>query len=478
MKIRSLKLYDGLFRGEYDFDNLTVLLSKHNKAGKTTLLRCLLYALGYQIPSTRGISFERMNFEIVVISPSGKEFTLSRHNDSLILHCENNEELFSLPYDQIVLHQKLFEIDEPFILDNLLGTFYMDQEKGWTLLNRGKVIGNIRFNIEDFMRGLIGDPCKKECDELDAVSHELRKYKQMLEVAKYQIDFDASGDVIPFDTPAEELYKELHFLRNEKKPLENELMRLQNTIRKTTSFKKFIAGMRLRVRSETGSEIDVNEDTIIDFHDHEQFLKSKRDDIIFKISQIDNKIGKLSERITDNQTLFNVETTIENFATELSNIKIDKDSVERIISQLTQKKKVLEDIIHSTLIKSDSVIKELTGSIQEYLKFFGIDDKYGNDIFTHDLKSLSGANFHLLVFAFKISYVKMIYAKTGCVLPIILDSPSGREVEISLVNKMMEVLTRDFSQHQIIIATIYDPKLPKQKTILLNQGIMEIINEN
>ena len=57
MKIISLNLQDGLSAGSYDFDNLTVITSQHNKSGKTTLLRCLLYALGYPIPSMRGLSF-------------------------------------------------------------------------------------------------------------------------------------------------------------------------------------------------------------------------------------------------------------------------------------------------------------------------------------------------------------------------------------------------------------------------------------
>ena len=30
----------------------------------------------------------------------------------------------------------------------------MDQDKGWTLLNRGKVIGNISFNVRDLLIGL------------------------------------------------------------------------------------------------------------------------------------------------------------------------------------------------------------------------------------------------------------------------------------------------------------------------------------
>lgn len=42
MKIQSLKIRDGMYYGEYDFTDLTVIFSQHNRVGKTTLLRCLL----------------------------------------------------------------------------------------------------------------------------------------------------------------------------------------------------------------------------------------------------------------------------------------------------------------------------------------------------------------------------------------------------------------------------------------------------
>lgn len=33
---------------------------------------------------------------------------------------------------------------------------YVDQDKGWTLLNRGTVIGKIKFSIEELLAGLNG----------------------------------------------------------------------------------------------------------------------------------------------------------------------------------------------------------------------------------------------------------------------------------------------------------------------------------
>ena len=54
------------------------------------------------------------------------------------------------------------------------------------------------------------------------------------------------------------------------------------------------------------------------------------------------------------------------------------------------------------------------------------------------------------------AYIKSIEKKLKIKLPIILDSPTGKEVDKSNVALMMKILERDFSDHQIIIASIYD----------------------
>lgn len=45
---------------------------------------------------------------------------------------------------------------------------------------------------------------------------------------------------------------------------------------------------------------------------------------------------------------------------------------------------------------------------------------------------------------------------TGVCLPIVLDSPGGREVVPVNINEMMHILAEDYADHQIIIASIRD----------------------
>ena len=77
-------------------------------------------------------------------------------------------------------------------------------------------------------------------------------------------------------------------------------------------------------------------------------------------------------------------------------------------------------------------------------------------LFTSNLKELSGALLHKTVFAFKLGYIKEVERKLAIKLPIILDSPSGKEVDPDNISLMMKILKRDFKDNQIIIASIFE----------------------
>ena len=65
MKINYLKVKINSRSYQYNFDSKNLIYSKANSKGKTTLLRFILYAIGYQIPATEGIGeFDKMSFEI------------------------------------------------------------------------------------------------------------------------------------------------------------------------------------------------------------------------------------------------------------------------------------------------------------------------------------------------------------------------------------------------------------------------------
>ena len=80
---------------------------------------------------------------------------------------------------------------------------------------------------------------------------------------------------------------------------------------------------------------------------------------------------------------------------------------------------------------------------------------------------------HKTVFAFKAAYILEIQNKLNIKLPIILDSPSGKEVDTNNIQKMMDILKNDFSENQIIIASIYQYSLPDIKNIEIKKRMIE-----
>ena len=77
-------------------------------------------------------------------------------------------------------------------------------------------------------------------------------------------------------------------------------------------------------------------------------------------------------------------------------------------------------------------------------------------MFTSNLKELSGAILHKTVFAFRLACLLEVEKHLNIKMPIILDSPSGKEIDHQNIEAMIKILKRDFSENQTIIASIYE----------------------
>ena len=58
-------------------------------------------------------------------------------------------------------------------------------------------------------------------------------------------------------------------------------------------------------------------------------------------------------------------------------------------------------------------------------------------------------------------------------LPIILDSPSGKEVDQANIQLMVNILKRDFSDNQIIIASIFKYDFESLNVIEIQNRLIE-----
>lgn len=164
---------------------------------------------------------------------------------------------------------------------------------------------------------------------------------------------------------------------------------------------------------------------------------------------------------------------------QMASIDINPVDVNRVIDNLKKERKELEDQISRFTNDSNDVTQAMIKTVQKYMEELGDSEaekmtwKY---LFTSNLKELSGAVLHKTVFSFRLAYIIEIERRLGIKLPILLDSPKGKEVDDINIGKMMRILQRDFPDNQIIIASIYHYVSNEHVIILEGQLLDKIIS--
>lgn len=483
MKYCSILIRDGIYEKKINFEkDVNLIFSKKNSRGKTTLLRLMLYGMGYDIPSTRKLNFNKMYIEIELFSERIGEFLLRRISRNMIeIEIDKEKESFVLPGQQHLLHELIYGTNNIDVLSNLLGSFYVDQEKGWTLLNRGTVIGKIYFSIERFLRGLAGIDCIHLIREEEKLQKNLDKYKQMLSVAKYREMLQEKEDSLVTTSVEEIVDSELNQLIIQERILNKELRRIDRTLSDNKRMKKYIADMKLIIALE-GEEVRVTEENVLGLTDSIELLITKRKQVSSQILDLQRKILKIEtmkEKENEQLSFFSTATQLQIFDKQILKIPLNAKSISKQIDNISKEKKKITQEIKKITKESNFFVKFITDIVEKYAEELEIGDIFNGEIFTSDLKSLSGAVLHKMAFIFRLGYISAIEEKFGIKLPIILDSPSGKEVDRVNVTLMMNILKRDFPDNQIIIASIFEYDFDKINKIELIDGLFdyEIIKE-
>lgn len=465
MIFKSIRIKEGMFERTFVFSKGANLIhSGSNSCGKTTLLRFLLYSLGYKIPSTKQIRFDRCEVEAHVECNTTRSISLLRHSeDFIVATIDNAKHTFVLPSQLDVLHEQLFGTSNRDILHNLLGAFYVDQEKGWTLLNRGVAIGSIHFNIEELIRGLSGRDCSTLIEEEARLSREITKYRQMFSVAQYRETIEIDAGSLTKDSYEEKMDALSAQLMLQQKALTDELKRIDQTLTDNKKFRQFVIEMKLLIQAPDGQVFPVTKDNIVGLDDAIELLVSKRKITASKLASVEKRLGyvhKETKKEIEQLAFYKSESLIEIFDKQIASIPMNPKSVKREIDQLERTRAAVRDEIGRRTKTNNEVITAMHQDVVRYATELGLFDSNSpmslSYLFTSNLKELSGAILHKTVFAFRLAYINAIESSIGLNLPIILDSPSGKEVDQDNIQLMVNILNRDFSDHQIIIASIFE----------------------
>lgn len=470
--IKLVAVYNTVKR-VFDFsEGTTLIFSEENSVGKSTLLRILFYSLGYSIPGTQKVNFDKLNTTLEICIEDTR-FTIERSSKQLNVKYGKKNEEFILPENQDEFLELIFKNSDLNILDNILGAIYLDQDKGWTLLNRGIVIGNIRFNIENLVAGLADIDIAEEQNAIVSYKKQLSKYKGLNDINDFQKEF-LRTDTISNSSEIDKINDKLSILSSRKQILNNKIRDLNHSMKENKSFISQLEKLQLKVRIPDSSEtISVNKDTIEGYDDNVDFLQMRKWSLKEELAKTENDIKKIQNKkleLNGQMDLFGDTGEIEKTSQLIETIKIDTAIIDAKIIELTNKIDKINQQIRKKLSSRSAIVDEMSELILDYSTRLNVASylpQTANFLFLNKLKGLSGTVLHKLVLSFKLAYIKMLEKKLGLRLPIVLDSPSGREVTADNVSEMMEILEKDFTKNQKIIASIFDDRIKVDSKIEL-----------
>lgn len=459
MKINSVYIKRGIEERKIIFDSkINLIFSKENSKGKTTLLRLILYGLGYNIPATDGVkTFDNFNV-IIEYEKDNIMYKIERYQGNIEFSTENKKQLFIIPEQLDELHAVIFDISDIMILNNLLAVFYIDQEKGWTLLNRGIIIGKNRFNIEDFISALSDKDISSINNELDKIKNEIKKYKYLKSIAEYKKELITDELVDCTKEDNIELYKQKNLLIAKKNELTQDINEINKILQDNRKLIEYLEKLDIYVKISEEDNIKVSKNNILNFNDNQIYYKTRKKELEIKLAKTKNELHKIEDELDNRHTLFNIKTVLEEVDDMIQNVDVDENQVDKIIEQLNSRKNNLVKNIHAILASNNCYMSSIFQTVKKYAIELGIQEYIKDDynfILTNQLKGKSGKILTQMSFIFKIAYVLEIKKKYNLVLPLIIDSPRTNELTDEASTAMLKILERDFCEHQVIFASVY-----------------------
>ncbi|QHK17995.1 hypothetical protein JS82_07700 [Methanomassiliicoccaceae archaeon DOK] len=476
MLIKEIHLIEGSFEKHIVFDNgINHIFSGNNSCGKTTLIRFILHGLGFAIPDLNQLSMDQCHVKMIIESGTHTIHT-SRKDQYITVKHESESKSYRLPRQSNEVLQELFQTDNAGLLECILGAMYIDQDKGWSLLNRGKVIGKNIFDIDKFLSSFTNGDVYALVDKRNALSNELKRYKKLISLFDRQRTLENySTDGVDLRT-LESLQIQLSSEKSIMSTLKKEENRLKHSLDDNKRFLDFVDQMKL-VLSVDNKEILLTHDMIVSCPDNLSLIDARLKIIQSRIETSKQLIFKLEEKIDSYIKEKQSETLIESFSVlPISKINLDPIEIQSSIEVMAKSASDLNDEIRQAINSDDAIhiLDEFIIRNTKTLKVYEYIENKTPHCFIKDLKKYSGTDYKKIIFAYRLAYNSLIEEKTGIVLPIIVDSPKN-EVDNDNLNLMMDLLNRFYRHHQIIVASI--DEIPYSDTIIELKTVKRLIDE-
>lgn len=450
MWIKQIEYDGGLdYNGKIIFDRKSIISSKYNKKGKSTLLRVILYALGFEVVRTNGIANLDLRTNIKILTDDLEEIQIFRNNEKVILEESSSDKKreLHLPEDQEVLQSTFFDFNNEKLLENFLGTFYFEQGRGYSLINNGVVTPKNRFNLKELVTQLVPE-VEEKLKEIEKKEITIRRNKAAINAINAVLK--DNDNFIEEDNQDEITIQNINSLKFKLKQLKRKKRTILESIEDNNKLLEYIGKLKLRLRLSDKSVVVVTSDKIEGMENISNYLISEKTVVNNQIKETKQLIYKNEEAIKKKYTnrdiaKFSIPQAF-NFEKNKAMLKyLNKQDEELAL----QKKELLRKNSYQEL--QDRIYKLYT----EYASELNISNWLKNGIFSSkNISGLTGTEQEFTAISIRLAALKLIEEFTKVNLPIILDSPF-QELDTKNKKLLVDFLENEFSEkHQFIITSV------------------------
>lgn len=452
MIIKKLHIIEGIYEKTFEFGHRTLLYSSDNSQGKTTLVRLLLHSLGFDIPMTAGINKTAIYSEIIISIKS--ELIMIRRQGKKAILLSNGVEVkeYNLPNDTLELHTNVFGVSEINILENILGLFYVDQNRGQIVLNRGEIIGNINFNIDKLIAGMQGIDIDKMALEMNNEKKSLKSYAGLKGIIEYvrTINEHSENSNEPLDN-SEQLQKR-EIIKLKIKDINEKIRMASNEDNENRAFLDYIERADVVVVDINGNEIEVNKNTIKGYEANTQVLLAHMNYLKIQRQILQKELISLQPV---NDELIHIDDFKKRIDQDLIKLKMNDTNIDSIIQSSQAKIKSINAEIRRMTFENSDLVNYMNSVMLEVASDLGVYKYLKKDgIKTHQIQDKTGVIYYKSIISFKIAFIKTMEKYKEVNLPLVIDSFRNQELTMENADKLLSIIDKYILNHQLIITSV------------------------
>ena len=466
-----------------------VFSNGNNTKGKTSLLRFIIWGLGFNISLTKNFSPAYSETQIT-IEDSSVSKVIRKGNNIRIFFSDASEKTFSVLEDRLEIEKSIFNHVPRLLRNQIIGYFYFDQDNGYRPWNRGEVIQKLDSKSNIY---------KIDIDALVAYFSGIN-YEKFLENRKvFKKNAEETLNITKFISSTERLSvintqekkEQIKSISDQISQLKIELTRIKEkkdiyseSIKDYDAFNSLIDKLSIKIKHKneiiaiTKQNVVQDNKLEIKLRGYKTYYKTLEDKVSKRIEELKkdrlnislNNPDKEIELIKSDDTYKKMqEIMLSTGITSVSSEKVHKN----IVKQGTEYQKEIKD-----KIKNSDASNNIWNSIVKMSSIVGLSRIFNNKdnrLLSSELK-LSGAKRTMAVIIYRLGVLHFVEKELNIKLPIILDSPASQEMDQENLELLMIMLKQYFNNNQIIIAT--NQRINSEyidKKVLLDKGVLNTI---